>query len=443
MTSTAAGALDAFFRDARLERAVREALGMGADEAAAGEESRRLAAAIFASAGHERGLAGVSGLGAIGCKTIADAIAWCGGLTGGPISYDYLTAGVVLSWSGERDGVYDLLREAHDRALQERRFHVAVAARERLAHHAVLFGDTAQARVALDDALATSEAYELTGWRVRCVARVATLAFDTDDLARAADALATGATIAARSELEALFAPAGIRLALVKGDAALRERWFAPGIAELALRSSDTGIAAAATTALLLGSSDMPAIEGGLSAAVRRALLMVDAPSNHVEFLAFAARYGGIPEAELAMALLQATLAPQRRYLQAHYRLAHAHALLRAEERTAAIDSAGDAARAFDAMGMRHWANDAMLLLVRHDEMAERPMRRRPTAVSLTRREQQVAHLIRRGASNREVAHALQISEHTVERHVSSILSRLGLRSRWQIVDARITGSEH
>jgi DNA-binding NarL/FixJ family response regulator len=48
-----------------------------------------------------------------------------------------------------------------------------------------------------------------------------------------------------------------------------------------------------------------------------------------------------------------------------------------------------------------------------------------------------VAHLIRRGARNREVAHALQISEHTVERHVSSILGRLGLRSRWQIVDPK------
>jgi len=65
-----------------------------------------------------------------------------------------------------------------------------------------------------------------------------------------------------------------------------------------------------------------------------------------------------------------------------------------------------------------------------------RPERRgRSTASALTGREQQVANLIRRGARNREVAVALQISEHTVERHVSSILGRLGLRSRWQIVD--------
>ncbi|MGA9944581.1 MAG: helix-turn-helix transcriptional regulator, partial [Candidatus Cybelea sp.] len=55
---------------------------------------------------------------------------------------------------------------------------------------------------------------------------------------------------------------------------------------------------------------------------------------------------------------------------------------------------------------------------------------------ALTGREEQVAQLIRRGARNREVAAALQISEHTVERHVSSILGRLGLRSRWQIADS-------
>lgn len=442
MTFTAASALDALFRDALLERASRDALGTGTDQEGAGEDVRRLTAAIFACAGRERELAGISGFGGPACKTIADAIAWCGGLGGGPLSHDYLTAGIALSWSGERDGVYDLLREAHDRALGERRFHVAVAARERLAHHAILFGDAAYARTALDDALATAESYELTNWRVLCTARVADLAFDTDDLQRAGEALAFGATLAPRTDWEALFAPAGMRLGIARGDESLRRRWSAVEIAELALRSSEPRVAVAAATAAVLAASGTPG-GNGVGAAVRRALAMVDAPSNCVEFLAIAARYGGAPEAQLATALLQATFAPQRRYLQAHYRLARAHALMRDDERTAAIDSAGDAARAFDAMGMRHWANEAMLLLVRHDELPERPLRRRPTAVSLTRREQQVAHLIRRGSSNREVAHTLQISEHTVERHVSSILSRLGLRSRWQIVDARISGSEH
>ncbi|MBV8530662.1 MAG: helix-turn-helix transcriptional regulator, partial [Candidatus Eremiobacteraeota bacterium] len=72
----------------------------------------------------------------------------------------------------------------------------------------------------------------------------------------------------------------------------------------------------------------------------------------------------------------------------------------------------------------------------------QRRQRGRSRGSALTGREQQVAHLIRRGARNREVALALQISEHTVERHVSSILGRLGLRSRWQIIDPR-RSNEH
>jgi DNA-binding NarL/FixJ family response regulator len=86
---------------------------------------------------------------------------------------------------------------------------------------------------------------------------------------------------------------------------------------------------------------------------------------------------------------------------------------------------------------MRRWTNDAMRLLVTHESSGERRQRGRLGGSALTGREEQVAHLIRRGARNREVAAALQISEHTVERHVSSILGRLGLRSRWQIADPK------
>jgi DNA-binding NarL/FixJ family response regulator len=155
-----------------------------------------------------------------------------------------------------------------------------------------------------------------------------------------------------------------------------------------------------------------------------------------------AARCGDAEDARLAVDSLRAVFAPRRRYIEAHYLLARAYGLLRAADRAGATSSAGDAARAFDALGLRQWTNEAMLLLVHNDGAAFPQSRRRPTALSLTRREEQVAHLISRGASNREVARTLQISEHTVERHVSSILSRLGLRSRWQIVDRRIANGE-
>lgn len=50
----------------------------------------------------------------------------------------------------------------------------------------------------------------------------------------------------------------------------------------------------------------------------------------------------------------------------------------------------------------------------------------------LTPREREVLSLIATGASNREIAEILCITEKTVKNHVSSILSRLNLRDRTQ-----------
>jgi DNA-binding NarL/FixJ family response regulator len=50
----------------------------------------------------------------------------------------------------------------------------------------------------------------------------------------------------------------------------------------------------------------------------------------------------------------------------------------------------------------------------------------------LTPREREVLNLIATGASNREIAEILCITEKTVKNHVSSILSRLNLRDRTQ-----------
>lgn len=50
----------------------------------------------------------------------------------------------------------------------------------------------------------------------------------------------------------------------------------------------------------------------------------------------------------------------------------------------------------------------------------------------LTGREIEVLRLIAKGATNREIAEALVITEGTVKNHISSILSRLGLRDRTQ-----------
>jgi predicted ATPase/DNA-binding CsgD family transcriptional regulator len=59
----------------------------------------------------------------------------------------------------------------------------------------------------------------------------------------------------------------------------------------------------------------------------------------------------------------------------------------------------------------------------------------------LTRREREVARLISRGLTNRQVAAALVISERTVENHVASVLRKLGLRSRKEVA-AHMNGED-
>lgn len=54
-------------------------------------------------------------------------------------------------------------------------------------------------------------------------------------------------------------------------------------------------------------------------------------------------------------------------------------------------------------------------------------------ADTLTEREREVAHAVARGASNKEVARELAITERTVKAHVGAILEKLGARDRLQL----------
>lgn len=53
--------------------------------------------------------------------------------------------------------------------------------------------------------------------------------------------------------------------------------------------------------------------------------------------------------------------------------------------------------------------------------------------VCLSKREVDVARGVARGASNKEIAAELGISPYTVRDHVSSLLSKLGVRSRGRL----------
>ena len=57
----------------------------------------------------------------------------------------------------------------------------------------------------------------------------------------------------------------------------------------------------------------------------------------------------------------------------------------------------------------------------------------KPSPSLLTRREREIAELVARGLTNRQIAETLVISERTADAHVEHIRTKLGVRSRAQI----------
>jgi DNA-binding NarL/FixJ family response regulator len=56
----------------------------------------------------------------------------------------------------------------------------------------------------------------------------------------------------------------------------------------------------------------------------------------------------------------------------------------------------------------------------------------------LTDREQQVAALVRKGLSNKLIARALNVREGTIKAHLHAIFGKLGVRSRFALINDRL-----
>ena len=100
---------------------------------------------------------------------------------------------------------------------------------------------------------------------------------------------------------------------------------------------------------------------------------------------------------------------------------AHAAAVLQAAgaaaERFGATTDVALAERRLRSLGVRTWRRESTA-------------RREDSLMLLTSRERDIARLVAAGASNPEIASSLFLSRKTVERHISNIFAKLGLRNR-------------
>src|SRR5581483_1452121 len=241
--------------------------------------------------------------------------------------------------------------------------------------------------------------------------------------------------------LRVLKATVAIELGQMIEDTNLLKRVLDDAVLELAFRSDESPRICAIVTAYAKAAIVRHQTQRARSL-VSRGIGVVRHADQAGELLALAARYGTNADAVRAKTLLESRLRlPHHRVAQAYLWLWEVHRALGQRSSTIAKNYAQKAAQSFASLGWKHQEAETLALVgaprlpVRLQVSGDRLPVLRDLKPALTKREQQVAELVLRGLTNRVISQMLSISEHTVESHMTSILNRLGLRSRWQLVN--------
>jgi DNA-binding CsgD family transcriptional regulator len=141
------------------------------------------------------------------------------------------------------------------------------------------------------------------------------------------------------------------------------------------------------------------------------------------------------PSGEMAEPLFLEALRHQTEYLQPFERartaLSYGEFLRRANRRTEARIQLRDALATFEGLSSPLWADRARAELEATGITARK---RDPSTIdTLTPQELRIARLVAGGASNRDVAGQLFLSQKTVEYHLRKVVLRLGVSSRVEL----------
>jgi DNA-binding CsgD family transcriptional regulator len=246
----------------------------------------------------------------------------------------------------------------------------------------------------------------------------------------------------------------GVAIGVHAGDVSLVDAYFDPELLALAVSRREAelcGLLLPGYAEILLARAHTDRLEHALSVCVSR-----DVIDPYLSVQTTIARYGSVDAFERLERQLEgylnSSVAP---IAPVHAAFVRAIVARRQGRLAQAKRLAGEAARGYDVFGwhlrqaqaleMAAEYGAAEALFVQCGATADarraaaglrRKNRRAPFGARLTVRENEVARLIARGRSDREVAHVLQISVRTVHHHVEAVLSKLGVRGRERIAAA-------
>lgn len=343
---------------------------------------------------------------------------------------------------GERDIAFQLFERAVLSATEIPDGYLVTSVWDDFALWAFSLGDLVTARACREWALLVARERNI-GWRTAYLSlRYAALLTAAGDEQRALS-LVRDATIR-RSETPAirvLGSATSIEIALRCGDDSLLAQYADEACIDLAFCSGEDSRIASVCAAF----SDLYHRRGARDRASRlvdRAVHALRTAEHTWPLLARAGGHENTRTRNRARELLEARLRfPNHEVAAAWLKLHLAYGAASAHNQERCSNLAREAATVASKIGLESAAREAHALAA-SEGAVKNPSKSRLLGGlwgDLTPRERQVADLALQGLTNREIACQLAISAHTVEAHMSSILNRLGIRSRWQLVASSST----
>jgi DNA-binding CsgD family transcriptional regulator/tetratricopeptide (TPR) repeat protein len=352
---------------------------------------------------------------------------------------------ILYSARGNRDDAYALFEEAAEVAKALPDGYQVTSIWDDYAIWAMALGDLGSAQVCWERALLVARDRHIA-WRIVYLSlRYAQFLLELEQYDRARELVLDALTYDIVTPcVSVLVAAAGLRLGTILNDEGLTRRCVQEGAIDYAFLSGEPGRIGPLVSAAIRSHTAQGKHREAVALLSRgiKGLLSAD---HAWDVLLDAAIIGGESDQRTARSLLARRAAlPNGRVALAYLKLFDANIAQR-RKRADVRDRHGIAAAAmFESIGWLAHRRMALSLIApsaqKKQGLQKNSLRSsfRPVvagASKLTKREEEIAELVLQGFTNRDIARELSISENTVESHMTSIMNRLGIRSRHQLVD--------